>query len=473
MVSGTGYIMLFDSSYNLMYEQSFSNLGRYEMKMIGGSARIYNNGADIYHSGALAVNPAYVAWGGYFSGSTGYDDIVYGDTESNYVIGMPETNAGGSYTFLLKKSIINPADRGLANGNTYVVVNANNMTTTFSKNNSGTETMYLKYIGTGVIVGCQSVSGYTGSVSWPLAEDIFNNANASYGSYTAYLSGSPATLSPTSIQYVASGASMAWGSHTYSTSDTGSYTWSISSDVWALSTSGYSFSAKVIDVYGATVSTTPITTQTGTGSYTFSSSNAQGVYYIALIANNGGSDAWIAYDYTTLTGYFALTGTVNDAVTAHSIAVANVSITQGGLASNTVTTTGAYTTAGMAFGSGGVITINATATGYKQYRFVFTPLAAKSVARNITMYPNTITVSGVGLYGVANDTTYGNPISGVTVALTNTTYGETHTALTNNAGMYIFDNSRSGILTSGYCYLVSTSILHYTQVYPTSMKCVV
>ena len=136
---------------------------------------------------------------------TGYiiniDDMVYGDTESNYVIGLPETYSGGSYFFLLKKSIITPADRGLANGNTYVVVNANNMTTTFSKNNSDTETMYVRSTPAPVvIVGCQSVSGYTGCVSWPLAEDIFNNPNGLYGSYTAYLSGSPTTVPTASVQ---------------------------------------------------------------------------------------------------------------------------------------------------------------------------------------------------------------------------------------------------------------------------------
>lgn len=203
--SGSNYLVrLYDSSYGVLatLQDGYHPGSRYEVKIISGSVRLYRDGTVVDGPFSVAVNPSYIGFGTSGGGSVEtlyWDDIVYGDTESNYVLGLPETYSGGSYFFVLKKSIINPADRGLANGNTYAVVNSNNMTITFSKNNSNSEILYVRHTGTGTILGCTTVSGYTGSVAIPLQDWIFNNPSANYGSITAYLSGSPTTVPVASV----------------------------------------------------------------------------------------------------------------------------------------------------------------------------------------------------------------------------------------------------------------------------------
>ena len=206
------------------------------------------------------------------------------------------------------------------------------------------------------------------------------------------------------------------------------------------------------------IDTQSITSQTGTKSIAFTTSDTDGVYYTALIRTTlgSGSDVWLAYDTCELVGYIVMRGTVYDAETASPIAVSNVSIVQGSLADNSITIDGNYTTT-KHFLTGSLIAINVTATGYKQYTQTFTPLYARTIDLNFTLIPTSPTVAGIGINGIDRDSTYYRPISSATVTISNATYGESWTALTNSVGYYLLDESDGAMLTNGRWYSVQAS----------------
>jgi len=477
-------IRLYDSAMNSIYTYGTGSysfpIGRYEVKVVGGTAYLYRDGVLYANSTPLEVNPSYIGFGAYqaafpYSPSySGWDDCIWGDLESKYILGMPETNAGGSYAFNLKKSIIDPASSGLENSYTHAIVNSYNMTTTFSKNNAASETMYLKHSGTGEIVGTETVSGYTGSVVWPLTEDVFTKITsaAPYGSYYAYLSGDTASLSP-SIQYISGGAYIVFGESLYTTGDQATYSWNIDDDVYSLP---YTFGLKIIDAYGVVHESDSSIAQSASGAYTWKESDDDGVYYIALTAtDSGGNEIWLAYDYATVTGYLTFTGNVLDAETGLPIPVANVSFLQGTVVSNTNTVVdGNYTTGSAAFGAGLPIIFNISAPpNYDIWNFTMTPIATKTVHLDFSLPPLAWNVSGVALTGVVRDDTYRRPLGGVTVTMTNASHGTTHISVTNTAGGYKIDNNHNGTLISGWCYRINSTLTGYSQLSPSQMKCVV
>ena len=140
-------VALFDSSGNLLYlfvlpTDVNTKLGRWEVKLSGGTAYLYINGVKIKNSTDLAQNPAYIAFGTYGNSESGYDcygstaywdDYVYGDDENKIVLGLPETNG-----FIILDDITNDAADGLFNLTSSTQQESTYMYGTFSRGNSST-----------------------------------------------------------------------------------------------------------------------------------------------------------------------------------------------------------------------------------------------------------------------------------------------------------------------------------------------
>jgi hypothetical protein len=149
------------------------------------------------------------------------------------------------------------------------------------------------------------------------------------------------------------------------------------------------------------------------------------------------------YAATSLTSYAYIKGWVLGAETEAGIP-ATVTITQLGNTeiTNTISSTGEYNTS-LAIITGGVVTMNVSAIGYRSQDYNFTPMVARTIVRNWTMVPTTPTCGGVCIGGVVSDNVYGNPVDSATVVVQN---GTTSTTLTNRAGYYRVDSLVDGTL---------------------------
>jgi hypothetical protein len=422
---------------------------RIEMKMIGGEAYYYINGVYFTNSTPLSINPSYLQISnGYSPGGIASDDVVVGTTDSPYVFGMPQTNS-----YVIIKDSINTAGSGFAFSNG-TIINSNFMSYTWSKNNGNNDTLYLATTSGTVVATAYTGTAYTGSGNWNLTAALFNNPSAPYGSYNMYSSGS-GTRS-TSIEYISTGASVVFNSKQYSQADTATITYSVSAGYWTPAT--YNYKMEIIDVSGNVVNTQTVTTQSGTKTYSWTTSNPFGVYYAALIATPiaGGSDIWMNYDYTNLNAYIALNGYVMNATTGAVLQNAAVNVTQ--LLST-------LTSPSLSDGSwnssnnwltGSPITMNTTLAGYVGDLYTFTPQNSKTIFRNISLQPVTLPAVGTSIGGIVRDNVYGNPIPYALVSVQNVSASDYNTATTNIAGFY-----QAGNLVSGRLYNVWSSKTGY------------
>jgi len=466
-------IVLLDSSKNVLYAFSESTTfppasSRYEVKISGGIPKIYRNGAVIATGGVIAQNPSYIGFGSASRGNGGanyWDDYVYGSAENKYVFGVSESD---DELFIILSDITNPSAAGLAFGSNGTVVNSNYMIGTWSRGNASTpltnESINLVYYPTGQIVETTYTGdAFSGSHSFDILTNVINNPNAPMGLYAITIPGSGAYSNQ--IWYKSNGASVAWSSKTYSMQDSGTIITTILSGGY-YDTSTYTYSLGVMDVYGQYHgANTSITTQTSTVTHTWNSdTDSPGVYYAVLTATSRstGVSYILGYDYTTLSSYVNFAGYVHNAETQAVISGANVSMTQDGTACNTLSAAdGNYTCSG--FSTGAIWYVNATATGFRQYTFNATPLAAKGVALNITLVPSSPTTSGIAIGGVNRDTTYGRPIGGVIDYITNSTYSESYNATANSVGYYVLDESDGVYLTNGRLYQIIGAKLGYSN----------
>jgi len=183
---------------------------------------------------------------------------------------------------------------------------------------------------------------------------------------------------------------------------------------------------------------TPILASSGTVTYSFETTDDQGVYYAALIATrlSDKTQIWMNYDYTQLNAYVVFTGFVKDAQTALAISGAYVNMTQSSTAQNSTTGfDGNYTSA--QFLTGANIYMNTTATGYGSYFHQVAPLRTGTIALNITLMPSSPAYTGDTLGGIAREPPYNRTIDSATVTIGNTTapYGN-YSVITNSAGYY-------------------------------------
>jgi hypothetical protein len=427
-----------------------SGVGRYEIKVVGGTAYLYRNGILADTSPPLTQNPSYVAW----QSVAAVDDVIWGDSENRYIFGSPQQG------YFIKKDMINPAASGFCFPNG-TVISSYNMTTTWGFGDSNaSQTVQLKdYAGS--IYGTYATNAGTqnGSINWPIYDDIINSG-APYGYYVTTIAGSSEYSEV--IPYIGYGASIAFDRDSYARGDNAIVTYSVDAGgYW--DTAVYSYRLDTLDVYGNVVDTRSVTSQTGAKNVAFATSDPLGVYYTVLIATPiaGGSDIWMNYDYAELTGYLVFTGNVYDAETEAVIPVANVSIVQGTTAYNKVTSADGNYTTNAAFYSGSSTSINVTASGYRQYTNSFTPLDAKTIGLNFTLLALTPTHTGIALGGIARDTVYGRPIALPSVIAANATHAESYSTTGNSVGYYLIDEADAVFFTADRCYTVTGSKTGY------------
>ncbi len=464
-------IQLMDSSFNQLATwnpDNYQTLGRYELKMVGGTPYYYVNGNIANTGSPIAQNPSYVGFCEMGAGTTsgvGWDDFVYGGSENRYVFGLPESD---NEMYVILKDITNPSAAGLAFGSNGTVVNSNYMVGTWSRGNDTTplanESIQLVNYVTGTVYEtAYTGNAFTGSHSFDILTNVINNPNAPQGLYAITIPGSGAYSNQ--IWYKSNGASVAWSSKTYSMQDTGSIITVVASGgYWDTST--YSYSLGVMDVYGQWHGTnTSITTQTSTVTHSWNSdTDSPGVYYAVLTATSRstGVSYILGYDYTTLSSYANFAGTVHDAQSGLPISGAFVNFTQDGFSANSTTIAdGNYTANG--FSTGSNLTVSASASSYIPYNYSFIPLAAKGAALNISLVPSTPTFTGLAIGGVDRDTTYGRPIGSATVTVRNTTTGETYQKTTSMTGWYLCDFGSSCSLATKTPYDVWAFKLGYTN----------
>lgn len=447
------FIKLYDVSGTIIGSEYgvFTGVGRYEVSIVGGTPYIYKNGILVATGAFTSANPYYVGFGAGGFGNSQWDDFIYGDSEKKHITGIPEQNA-----FFIKKDMVTPSASGLYNSTSGLLASSTNMLTSWGRGNityGGNESIYLINVDTGTIYGTQYTdTASSGTNTWNI-QTLLIGSSAPYGRYQIHFG----DYYSTPIAYIADGAEINFDKASYNQQDTAVITYNIDGAYWDTSTYTY-----LMKIYSANlwtvVDNVPITSSSGTISYTFTTSDPQGEYYAVIGAtpNAGGSFIWMNYDYASLTAYATFYGWVNDAETTLPISGANVSFSQGSIVSNSITpASGNYTASG--FLTGAILTINVTKSGYSQYYVTLTPMVAKSIPLNITLNSTTPTITGLGIGGV--DRTgiltgtlitkgYGQPIEGATCYAKNTTNSQSCSTITNMAAWYKFDESNGCVLTS-------------------------
>jgi hypothetical protein len=434
---------------------------RIEVKIAGGDAKVYSNGIEDGSSfPGISSNPSYILY--YISpigggGTETVDDIIWGDTGSRYIFGMPEDGM-----YFIMKDFMNPATTGFYRVNLVdpmgapTLIYSNKFYSTFSKGSGTDETVVLyPYSGAGFTMSNQTGAAYTGTIEWNLTQFTSTEQGNGYGLYATRIVNQIPTSAPYvtshTIPYIGSGASIQFGRNTYSTGDTATVTYAITDGYWDTVT--YAYTIVTQDIYGTIIDTQTVTTQTGTKSVEFSDTDVLGVYYTVLKATPTGADAiWVNYDVADLNSYIAYSGYVMNAETGAVISGAHLNVSQGSSYLPTTSATDGNWSSSNNWYANFAMRINTTATGYTQDIRTFTALSAKSIAINISMMPDPPTSVGVTIGGIVRDDQYGNPITGATYHV------GAHTATTNIAGF-----ARVGSLVHGTAYDVYSTKAGYAD----------
>jgi len=469
-------IWLLDANKNTIYSQNLltGGLGRYEVKISGGVARIYNGGTLLYTSGALAQNPTYIGFGAMTdsaqSGSAGgadWDDISLSEPTA-MIMGLPESDDN---QFVIMKDIITPASSGLWNSTSNTQADANYMTGTWARGNASedagatqpNESIEFRYLGTDQVYATNwTGTGYHGTMAWNV-KTMLIDSGAPQGTYGLYR---PKTGEyGDSILFKSNGAEVSWNADEYSVGDTGTVIYYVlAGGYW--DTSLYSYKVSILDSYYQFIQNTSLTSSSGTVDYAWTEDNSEGVYHAWLIAqNHDGYEYILGSDYAELVAQFGYGGTVYDCITALPRSGVRVNISQGMTAiyNGTSGYDGNYST-GPIFGTGSSVFFNITDSGYNPYQYSFVPLSSGSkYDLNLTICPTAGSgdVGGLGIGGVIRDATIGRPIQGANVSLTNVSNSQQYFKLTNMAGGYLCDLGTFCTLPSGRLYLVNASKLGY------------
>lgn len=475
-------VELYASDGSILYTYSdstttASNWYRYEMYMVGGQAKIYRDGVLKVTSGVLSQNPSYIGFGGinaYWGGASAYrvDNFVMGDSETGYIFGVP---AEGCY---LKRDPIGGGS-GLYNA-AGTLINTYNMTMTWAKKSDGVSaTIALQNWGTGVNAESFTTGTSTifGTKPWAIAEYVTNTYN--YGYYVGKTDPTIVGVYSRTVPYQMGGGTASWSSDQYSQNDLATVTVAVpdgpapSPDYWDTGT--YTYSMTVSDLYGNVKQTTTVTSPNQGINYQFSSSDDLGVYVASLYMTriSTGITYLMWQDLTTVNGYIRVEGHAFNSSSEEPLSSVHINITQSSYYQAQYTSaTGYYnTSASIPFGTGSVLTINATKPGYRQRYIQFIPQSAKTLNITIPMQPLNVEHTGIMLRGLIVDNVYSNPISTVAVLARNGT--ENYTVTSNALGEYIFDDTRGGgMLGNATCYQLFAAKNGYTYVSPLTPTCV-
>lgn len=441
---GFPYMWLYDNANNVMVSIQLpdSSNTRIEMKMIGGSAYIYKNGVEDQHTVALSQNPSYVeignlhtgGWGGY-SHTVTMDDLIWGSDGSKYTFGMPAENE-----FYIKKDLLNPSASGFyfANG---TLISSFLFYTTYSKATGDNETIgFENYADTVSYQTQYTGSLYSATKTWNIT--AFLERNPPYGLYQAIIRPqSPATPfvgGSSLLAYISGGATVTWDREKYSANDVATISYVISPAYFVPAT--YTYTGKILDIYGTEYKSEPITSATGSFTSTLDAEEYDPGYYFAEIIATptaGGSGIVMNYDTAEIVNYLTIVGYVLDAATGSPLTKANITITQSSLVSRlTSGYDGNYTTVGTTFYPDYALWVNTSAISFDSDNHTWRPLIAKTYNLNISMIRNyPYPTSNVTIGGIIYEMPYYTPLANANGVAINTSYGSC-TATTNLAGFY-------------------------------------
>jgi len=224
-----------------------------------------------------------------------------------------------------------------------------------------------------------------------------------------------------------------------------------------------------LSLYGLTtgyVENYTITSQSGSFTHAWQSTDTPGVYYALLYATtrSTGQEHILGLDWATLSSYAGYGGYVVNAQNGTPIAGAFVNVTQDGVSGNSTSGFDGNWSTGSVFSAGAILTINASASGYIPYNYSWTPLAARTVSDlNVSMIPSTPSYTGLAIGGVDRDFLYGRPIGSATITVRNTTTGESYVNYTNTWGWYLCDDGATCSLQTKRPYDVWAYKIGYTN----------
>jgi hypothetical protein len=444
-----GYISLMDSSKNKMYSLSINSglgAGRYEVKISGGIPKIYKNGVVVATGAALAQNPSYVGFGtgtrGY-GGSKYWDNYVYGETENKNIMGISESD---NNVYYILDDIINPAKAGVYNESTDTTVQSTYMPSTWARGNLSTplenQTIQLvSYPGNTVYATYYTGNDtFSGTINVDIKTYLID-AGAFDGYYAMYMPGTGAYSNV--IMKKSNGATVSFNADKYSTGDTATIiTYVASGGYWDTST--YNYKLSLYGLSAGYVENYTISSQSGTFTHAWESTDAPGVYYALLYATSRstGQEFILGLDWAELSSYAGYSGTVIDAQTGLPIEGAFVNMTQDGVSGNSTSGFDGNWSSSSVFSTGSTLMINASASGYVPYNHSWIPQAAKTVTGlNVSMVPLAPSYNGLAIGGVVRDFLYGRPISGATVTVRNTTTALYCYKTTSFTGWYLNDET--------------------------------
>lgn len=477
---GEGAITLYDSNFNVLYQYSDTltcggvPVGRYEVRMTGGQARIYRDGSYITQSGVLAVNPSYVYYGtytpAYYYGYTEWDNLIMGETDHHVVGALPS-----NWTII--RDLTNPAAIGVYAWNpttsAWVLKNSNNFyidADTDSTDATTSETFTITNVQYGTIVNTTTIDSTVPRHRLTYNITVFLNTPTALGTaipdgeYTACFSGSVVCEN---FWVISNGAAVATDKSSYLVGETAIVTTTMLPAYFDTAT--YDYTLKSVDVYGTTLSTQTINTATQTSTI---SMTQDGVQFLEVVATkkSDGTINILGYAAVTVYEYLGFRGTVYDGVTQLPLAGAAYNFTQGGtIVTGTSGFDGNYSVS--TFGTGSVLQYNFTKSTYHAWNFSLTPQSTGYKTLDVSLYPLTASGSGTMLQGVVHDNVYGNIIGGATITLTD---GSTSYSVTgNDKAWYLFDNSHGGPLTAGTCYFLGATKTGFLFASPIEPQCVV
>ena len=450
---------LYDSSYNYMGSVnevfSWPYLHRDEIKIIGGSPQLYVDGTLVFTGSVLSINPSYISGGCHngagFGVSNTWDNVAIGETDHHIVGALPSN-------WTIQRDLLNPSATGVYawSGSAWVLKNSYDFYLDADKEYLDPENVVITDFATSTVVNTTTVTAVKNTIQYDVSQFLTTptglGSNLPDGRYSVSFDTAPAIYD--TFWVISSGATLSWAQSVYSQGGTGVVNYAIAgSGYWDQST--YSYSMVTKNIYGTVMNTQTIPTQTGAISVPITTSYNPGVYYSEITATkiSDGTVNVMNVAYMSVTTYITMNGFVMNEETGATIAAANLNVTQG---FQTQTVTSGYNgnwSSNNWWVSGSPITINTTASGFKQNIHTFTPLTAAAVALNISMSPTTSSFVGVSIGGVVSDNQYGNPIPGATYHVLNSTES---TTTTNIAGFARVDN-----LVNGNLYNVWSSKLGY------------
>jgi hypothetical protein len=314
-------------------------------------------------------------------------------------------------------------------------------------NGTASTTISLKNVATGISYETLSpgiIGNFTNITRNNLSVLTATTSTAPYGQYQICQdSGSgPDNCAP--FWFTATGATISWGQSQYYSNEPATVSWTVSPAYWDTNT--YTYSGAIVDVYGTTKTTWPISSSTGQQTTQMTTTLYPSGTYFATITATLKASPFTSYilneQYTQVSQSMAVQGVTYNATTNAIQPSVFINFTQGATTTYTqsAATTGTYSTTSLYPST--AISFNAfNGTGLQFTPISFAALGYGNYTINLYATKNPINMSLVSgtnstIYGLVQSSPYYNAVSGATVTLWNATNQFTTTS--NSTGFYNF-----------------------------------